>query len=709
VIFGRRAIGKGDNMSKMFNQAAATLFLLLLNCVDLPGAPLNVVESVEDLKNYPSPTNGETVLVIDYYPLANTGAAGNARDRGRGGGLFRWIDVGPGKDISNVTSADDGGRYIKHAAAEYADGITNVADGIWERNFQGAVPNVKMWGAKGDGSDDTVFIRNAVRGVRANSGVQGNRYVPMGGELLFPAGLYLVSGTVEIYPGIHLRGETTEHGTRIVMKDTVRDRNIFETGDANVAARGNLRMLNVPGRGPLLGSGPNSVVDFAVGLIIENMSFWFGTNQVQHYRTDVSGAAICLSLPAETTVIRNVFVRGGGYGVRILGGGTPGLQAENLGLFYQAIAGISVEGLKYSADGNSLFAGAGGPITLKNIAGDSFSYAQSLQNSLILFTNYYPNAVITGMSVEGAYGRGVIRCIMPPQIIDKRGEITVMGASCVGDALPEERTVAPIERNFIVLENPYNNLPDHTRCMPLIALHPAQMYNVSNLIWDKWVNSSQGGRKIKALKVYNNQLPVRQPLYYMSAVTGGIGSQEERRSLLVSGDTAHYSFTPSEPGWHRVISSTQYGGPRVGGRLAINSFFDSAEVSFTLSRDFTDLSVLRKSATVNNNPLVTKVRAYSYYDSSGDPYQVGYRCALDVLVSSLSPYGTNSPTFGEYDSIELTLPLEGRAGELGSGLSVLRDPFKVSEVTDTNAVPRPMRPRETAYFSSQAAPVSIVH
>lgn len=648
-------------------------------------------------------------MVIDYYPLANIGENGNARVRGQGGGLFRWIAVGQGKDIANVTSADDGGRYIKHNNDEYADGKTNVADGIWERNFQGATPNVRMWGARGDGSDDTVFIRNAVRGVRSNSGVHGNRRVPMGAELVFPAGLYMVSNTIEISPGLHLRGESTEHSTQIVMNDAVLNRNIFETQDANVALRGNLKMQNVPGRGAHLGTAPHSLVDFAVGLIIENMSFWFGTNQAQHYRTNVTGAAICLSQPAETTVIRNVFFRGGGYGIRVIGGGTPGLQAENLGLFYQAVAGVAFEGLRYTRDGESLMMGAGGPISLKNVAGDSFSYAQSLKNSLILFTNYYPNAVITGMSVEGAYGGGVIRCIMPSHVVDKRGEITVIGASCVGDALDEERTSAPIERSFIVLENPYNSRAGHTRCMPLVAIHPAQMYNVANLIWDKWVNNPQGGRKIRALKAYNNQLPVRGPIYYMSAVTGGVGEQEERRSLLVTGDTAHYSFTPSEPGWYRVITSTQYGGPRIGGRLGINGFFDSAEVSFSVSRDFSDINVLRRSATVNNTPLVTKVRAYSYYDSVGDPYQVGYRCAVDIFVASLSPYGVQAPTYGEYDSIELTLPLEGRPGELGSGLSILRDPLKVSNVSDASAVPKPTRPRESGYSSSQASPISIVH
>jgi len=298
---------------------------------------------------------------------------------------------------------------------------------------------------------------------------------------------------------------------------------------------------------------------------------------------------------------------------------------------------------------------------------------------------------------------------MPPDVVDKRGEITIMGASCVGDLLDEEKTSTPIERNFVVLENPNNRLAGHTRCMPLVSIHPAQMYNVANLIWDKWINNPPGGRKIKALKVYNNQLPVRRPIYYIAAVTGGIGEQEERRSLLVEGDTAHYSFTPSEPGWYRVVTSTQYGGPRIGGRLAINGFFDSAEVEFSVSRDFSDINVLRKSATVNNTPLVTKVRAYSYYDSSGDPYQVGYRCGVDVFVARLSPYGPQGPTYGEYDSIELTLPLEGRPGELGSGLSILRDPLKVSDAGDTNTVPSPRRPKESVYFSSQGSPTSIVH
>src|SRR6185437_14706138 len=95
-------------------------------------------------------TNDTVAYVIDYYGLSLLGH--------RGGGHFRWIY--PASSLSlccSQTLADDGGRFIA---------CSSNTNGIWERILDGETPNVKMWGAYGDGNnDDTGAIQSAMNAV----------------------------------------------------------------------------------------------------------------------------------------------------------------------------------------------------------------------------------------------------------------------------------------------------------------------------------------------------------------------------------------------------------------------------------------------------------------------------------------------------------------------------------------------------------------
>src|SRR5687768_4064356 len=124
------------------------LFLVSIFLASQSFAAHLVVDTIEDLRDTTPTSSSDTVQVLDYY-------SGTTPTRGRSGGLFRAVSTN-----SVPRSADDGGKYIAPDS--------NVAN-IWERVFNGEVPNVKMWGAVGNGTaNDTVAIQKAVNAVREN-------------------------------------------------------------------------------------------------------------------------------------------------------------------------------------------------------------------------------------------------------------------------------------------------------------------------------------------------------------------------------------------------------------------------------------------------------------------------------------------------------------------------------------------------------------
>src|SRR5437870_2796819 len=109
--------------------------------------------------------------------------------------------------------------------------------------------------------------------------------------------------------------------------------------------------------------------------------------------------------------------------------------------------------------------------------------------------------------------------------------------------------------------------------MPNITIEPTQLYGIRYIIADQWAN-----RNIP-MDTYYNQLPLRRPIHYRSSGSGAT----EKRTLLVVGDTAYYSFIPTQTNkWYRVLKSAS-SDQAIGGRLAINSYWDSSEFSFNLA------------------------------------------------------------------------------------------------------------------------------
>jgi len=345
------------------------------------------------------------------------------------------------------------------------------------------------------------------------------------------------------------------------------------------------------------------------------------------------------------------------------------LRVENSSFFYQTIAAVSIEGINFNT--NQVDA-IGGPVTLTGIAGDCFG---SNTASLIQFTNYFANATITDPSVEGTYGGGVIRCDMPANTTWPFGEITVRGGTCNASAT-----------DYVVITNRYSS----TTTMPNITIEPGQMYGVRYIISDLWAN-----RNIPA-DTYNTQLTLRRPIVYRSTTTGW----GEKRTLLVIGDTAYYSFIPTQTNkWYRVLK-TSGSDQLMGGRLAINSYCDSSEFSFNNSPGSSEITVTRKTKNTTGymTPLVSHARGYCWWNGGG------YSHAVDIYVqAALDP-----STLDEQERITITLPIEGHT-EISSGVTSLIDPV-ILESTVTNSFPNPAVSRETYSFggNTPTGPISLL-
>jgi hypothetical protein len=345
---------------------------------------VTVVPDIATLRTIAIPSANDAVLVQDYYSPASL--------MRRGGGLFRWVS---GLSITN----EDGGYHVTNI---------NSASGVFERILNGETLNVKMFGAKGDGvtnpnGNDTAAIQRAMDSARKAAN-----------HILIPMGYYNVTNTVVFQDCMHIEGEGPQHGTVVRMipgTNNVAFLDIFRTRSADVARRGG---LYIDSNGYWASSNYTAyVADMAHGLIFENIWTQFGSDFNQFFSASQKGAGLCLFEGGEAAIIRNVQMWGGGYGIRCIGGGTPGLRVENSTFFYQAIAGVCVEAI---IDGAGTVHSDTGPMTFTGVSGDMMSTNQEAIASLILITNVWPNATITDISAEGVYGGGVVRLVSPPNL-----------------------------------------------------------------------------------------------------------------------------------------------------------------------------------------------------------------------------------------------------------------------------------------------------
>jgi hypothetical protein len=149
---------------------------------------------------------------------------------------------------------------------------------MWERDFNGEVANVKMWGAKGDatinpatgvvsGTDDTDAFQRMFRGPIFSGGVDTKAFH----EVLIPKGTYKITDSIRIPNDARIRGEHGWQRSMIVMSETNSTSSIFVTeGAARILVGG----LTYPGNGDFInGLGQTAGID--LGLYIDGLTLVF--------------------------------------------------------------------------------------------------------------------------------------------------------------------------------------------------------------------------------------------------------------------------------------------------------------------------------------------------------------------------------------------------------------------------------------------------
>lgn len=558
----------------------ATALMLIIGTLNTNAQyPINV-QTITSLRaiNTTSFTNQTVAYVMDYYGLSALGQ--------HGGGHFIWITP-----ISSIptccggVAADDGGKYI---ASSYD------TNGLWVRMFDGATPNVKMWGAVGDGShDDTTNIQNAI------NGIYGLGLSPNTGELIFPSGNYLVSTTIVFNASFaHIRGDGPMSTTVTMQYGSSAD--IFRTGNASSALTGG-------------GGG------YDHGLLFEDIGLAFATSGTNiPPARDTTHSALVLGEPGEVSTIRNVITSNGGIGIRCLGAGATGLRLEDVKCQEAAIAGVSVESYP-GQTGES-----GGPINIIGLSGDQI-YGDVASNScLVLISNVYIPISIESIKAESDYGGGLIHYLCPGDGVIQ-GFLSLRNCRYNAGYTVDGKFFQP---DFVKIDGPTNGGG------AVISIEQVNLNAVHNLIRDN-VCGRIVEADVQTVTGYN-QLTARLPLTYVVSPTGS-GSQtqylEATGSALFVGETAITTFYATNTGWYRIMAPYGTGMGSMAGRISITSPF--ASESIELQADCTDwntpwLNVTRCKTGVH---VVSQARAISYWD----PVRSGPWSFVDIYVSNAIP------------------------------------------------------------------------
>ena len=496
----------------------------------------------------------------------------------RGGGWFVW---------TNSSASDDGGAII----------IPNShsGSGRWMRILKGETPNVKMWGAKGDGShNDTVNIQNAL-----NGGVN----LPFG-EMLFPSGNYYVTNTLVFTPILHIRGEGSFNNTFVVMHG---DHDVFETISARDAIAG------------------TSYDGWDHGVIIEGM-------EIDCDPTSTSASAIAMYRSGEASVIRNIVTGDGGYGVRCFGGGAPGLRLEHVSCFGTHVANVCFDG--NMPDGT--FVGGGGSASLIGISGDGFFTT----NSFIRVNNCYPLLSVYDFKAEASYGGGFIyyKQSLGTPYPGMIGGINIYGGTYNGSGT----------NDFIVLNS------DSQANAP-VYISNVQLYSVRYLIKDiltgRNIDANVGGFNQSTCR-----LPVQYESFLggnFPSVSTRLTIGDSVRYDFDPPTAGWYRVI--RPSFHFHMGGSLAINSPVDSSLV--QFTSNPELDYEIyggtNRLGVELDVTRASTDYpldHGRPYVTMVRAGNYTTPSA-----GANAFVDIYVARTP----DDPTNGYGGHITLTLPLEG--------------------------------------------------
>ena len=588
-IQNSNSVNTGNLMKKQTLTITKLLLLTAFLWASRPQghADVIVVPTISALRavDVASLTNDTVALVIDYYTESEQVGNDGVLNRGRGGGhfRFRWNTNYLGISGSPQPS-EDYGRWIAP---------NTTTNGYWERMLQGEAPNVKMWGAMGNGIANQYEADRIQRAINACNAAWGGWWA---NELVFPAGVYVVTNTLVFPASLHLRGEGRQW-TRLVMPVGI-EKDILRTANAHSALTG-------------------GAFDFDHNLNLEKLSVVFDGTQATR---NTVNSCLVVCKPGEGNIVRDFDTKHGAIGIRCLGGGTPGLRLENVGVGYQAVAGISIEpvpGSDYTY----------GLAEFRNISGDYFYQDDFRSNTcLIRFTNALCNASISGLKAEGRFGGGVVQYQRPNAVsgwgIGAFGAVSIHNATLSGDY--------GLGVDFLVLKGDQRT--------PSVTIDQVHLYGCRYLIRDE-----VSGRMVEA--DYNTygayaQDTARLPIHYESFTDGSTstfddGSPEmaNKGTRLIVGQTAYSYLYATNAGWYRVMQPISLGPRHLAGKLVITApGRESTELQIDVTPGFGSgpwINVTRSTYGAGN-PVVTKARAF-YFPAS---IFSGYWAFVDVYVGN---------------------------------------------------------------------------
>lgn len=543
---------------------------------------LRQAENIASMKNRSGLSNGDFCFVGGYYATGD-----------RGGGIFVYQ--------SASTQPDDGGRCI----------APKLGSGRWLRILNGERPNVRMWGARGDGSsDDTSAFQKAVKGCGYGWSM----------ELVIPTGSYLITDSVVFSSCLHITGESIGNSCMIRMGA---DKNFLVTENAAAA----------------LADQP---YDYDHWLNVEKLYIDCGYNSV-------SNAALVICQPGEASIVSRLSIENGRYGVVCYGVGAPGLRMEYCSIGDPTEASVALMGRTPSG----AIMPQHGSVSFLGMSGDHARPKTDATATYLLIDQCFPTVLFQSFKSEGQWGGGYIRY--------NRGGVNGGGGAALGSIHIDTGTYngtytggAVVPCDFVVLQS------DDARTAS-VTIENVNLFQVRNLIRDELT-----GRTVRPdtqIGTGLNQTTCRLPVHYESVMT------DPPRSRLVVGECARYDLFPPQTGWYRVMTQSLN---KMGGRLVINSYMESTDLSFDVLIGGSErgVRITVNRASVEADPIalprVTQARAGSYYH----PVTGEMRPFLDIFVERLPKY--------QDECISLALPLEGGALR-GSGMVQLLTPTNIVE------------------------------
>jgi hypothetical protein len=469
--------------------------------------------------------SGTTVIVKSYYS-----------NQSQGGGLFVWSP-------SNG-SVDDSGRFI----------TPNSGGGRWVRQID--IPNVYMWGARGNGSnDDTQAIQAAL--FSTSSGDYN--------MMRFPAGTFIISAPLNTSNAYLIEGEGS---TSLVQAAPTYSGDFFRTNSASLFCTGGMTTG--------VGDPTNYGLFFDHNHKIGNLGM--------RGNDGATGSFITVFNVGEASLFWNLGCVYNGIGIRVIAGGAPGLRAINCQLSDCREASIKMEPFSYSGNYYPTFPATEGACWLESISSDCRNPAYKNTASVIKIVSGLITLNISNMKTEGQHGGGVVQYLTYPLgINDTIGHININGGSFnntegvpTGNKLP------------LVLLSGITASGIRT---PNVTIHNVNLTAFDYLIADYAVKQSNGQPFLLSIDGAGglSQGEARTPIYYHAIKPNTYAMRWlHHNGKLVS------KFMPTGTGWYRVALNQHVRSLGGGFSIATSDGTGNSYVNFdTLLSDTTGYMKIR--------------------------------------------------------------------------------------------------------------------